>query len=303
MKYNILLSESDLNSFCSDWIIPVLQKHFTVIWHHENKPINKKDTIVVTTSLNAKNNWLQTFIEDGYKILIDNLAELRSGDDTENIKYLTCDKWFWVNEALWYIHLKYDTYIPNRTYEKTALMPMRLARYSRDILFQAVQPFLHDFIYSYVDKGIRLPNDKDNEWGGVEQRNFNSLWYDNTCFSLVSESKITSTEMFVTEKTFKTFAHSHPFMVFGIPGTLKFLQNLGFETYENMFDQRYDNITDYRERLNILVDNIKNFTKTPYDALTLQKIEHNKNLFYNQDLIESIIIKEIVEPILEYAET
>lgn len=299
-KITLLSHESDLTSFNSDFLLPIYKKFFNIEFYDINKIYDKKSTIIVN-GLFRSNEWSKHL--DDFKFLIDNLAELKVDDDSENKKYLTCDKWFWIHEALWYIHLKYDTYVPNRTYEKTALMPMRLARYSRDILFRAVQPFLHDFIYSYVDKGIRLPNDKDNEWGDVEQRNFNSLWYDNTCFSLVSESKITSTEMFVTEKTFKTFAHSHPFMVFGIPGTLKFLQNLGFETYENMFDQRYDNITDYSERLNILVDNIKNFTKTPYDALTLQKIEHNKNLFYNRDLIESIIIKEIIEPILEYAET
>jgi len=114
---------------------------------------------------------------------------------------------------------------------------------------------------------------------------------------------VKSQNMFVTEKTFKTFGHQHPFIIFGIPRTLNFVQNLGFETFSNIFDETYDSEDNTNKRLQMIINNVKNFEKRPYDKETVDKIEHNKNLFYNSRLIEQRIIKEIIEPILEYAET
>lgn len=299
MKFTLLTHELDLTSFNADFLLPIYEKFFNIEYFDESKTYDKQSTIIVN-GLFRNSSWSEEF--DGFKFIVDNLAELKQGTDSDHKLYLTCDKWFWYSESLWYLYLNYEKYVPKRTYKKLALMPMRLSKPNRNMLYDAVMPFLDDFIYSYVSKGITLPDDVI-ENGDVFQRNFNCSWYDNTCFSLVSESMITSNKMFVTEKTFKTFAHSHPFMVFGIPGTLNFLQTLGFETFSNMFDETYDSIDNNTTRLNAIVDNIKNFVKAPYDNLTLEKIAYNKNLFYNKELIEKKIVKEIIEPILEYAET
>jgi hypothetical protein len=120
---------------------------------------------------------------------------------------------------------------------------------------------------------------------------------------MVAESNIRTDIVDISEKTFKCFAHQHPFMVFGCPGTLNHVKNLGFATYDNMFDETYDNIIDYNKRLDIIYTNIINFEKKQYDQITLEKIMHNKNLFFNKSLVRQKIINEVVEPILEYAET
>ena len=53
-----------------------------------------------------------------------------------------------------------------------------------------LQPWLDDFVWSYVDKGRQLPNGGDavNDWN--TQRLFQPEWYDDTCFSFVCESTI-----------------------------------------------------------------------------------------------------------------
>ena len=86
-------------------------------------------------------------------------------------------------------------------------------------------------------------------------------------------------------------------------GTLQYLRDLGFETYGNIFDETYDNLTNPNERELKLIDIVKNYNNIPYDSLTLEKIEHNFNLFYNQTLVKDKIKKEVIEPILEYAES
>lgn len=298
-KLTLLTHENDLTSFNADFLMPIYEKHFNIEFFDADKTYDKKNTIIIN-GLFRNSSW-SSHLHD-FKTVIDNLAEIKKDASTDNKLYLTCKNWFWYHESLWYSHLGFDNYVPNKTYEKLALMPMRLEHTHRKLLFNKVQPFLNDFIYSFVARGITLPEDLlDNN--DVFQRNFNPKWYDSTYFSLVSETFVESNVMFVTEKTFKTFAYSHPSLIFGITGTLKFLQSLGFETYSNLFDESYDNKNNLIDRLNCICDNIKNFVKTPYDKLTLQKIEHNKNLFYNKQIVEQQIIKEIIEPIYEYAET
>ena len=81
--------------------------------------------------------------------------------------------------------------------------------------------------------------------------------YENTYFSLISETYFFDNQtMFFTEKTFKPIAFQHPFMVFGMKGTLQFLKYLGFETYDHIFDESYDSLDFFK------FDNIKNFFPT-----------------------------------------
>jgi hypothetical protein len=93
-------------------------------------------------------------------------------------------------------------------------------------------------------------------------------------------------------------------MVYGHSGTLKFLHNLGFETFENLFDESYDSVVAStsidKKKLEIIINNVKNFEKGPRDQLTQEKIQHNRAQFSNMALVESRFVKEIIEPIMEF---
>jgi len=106
---------------------------------------------------------------------------------------------------------------------------------------------------------------------------------------------------FITEKTFKTMAFQHPLLVFGCVKTLEHLHNLGFETFDNIFDESYDLILNADDRLKLIIENVKNFNYQAYDQLTRDKLKHNQNLFYNQSLVEHRLLDEIITPIQEYA--
>ena len=136
----------------------------------------------------------------------------------------------------------------------------------------------------------------------VEQRYFNPNWYNKTCFSLVVESLVHGTD-FITEKTFKPIAFKHPFMVFGQIDTLSNLHKLGFETFNNLFDESYDKISDVNKKIDKLIENIDNYSNRPFDSYTLSKLNHNYNLFYNTELVLSKFKEEIIHPIIEYAES
>lgn len=297
-KITLLTHATDITSFSADWLVPIYREYFNIENYDSKKTYDPKSCIVLHDLYSKP--WASQL--HNFKKLYDNLFEPRVFQDNENEKYLICQQWGWYHECLWYLHLGYDHYRPERTYTKKSLMLMRGKRMHRDILLDKLTSVLDDFIYSYVDKGIFLKGDiiENND---VFQRHFNPDWYNPTCFSMVSESTVRNDILDVSEKTFKCFAHQHPFMVFGCPGTLNHVKNLGFATYDNMFDETYDNINNTHERLNAIVTNIINFEKKQYDQITLEKIMHNKNLFFNKSLVRQKIINEVVEPILEYAET
>jgi hypothetical protein len=168
-----------------------------------------------------------------------------------------------------------------------------------------LEPYLDRFLWSHTDidgSTKQLPDDQDiTIWN--TQRFFNPMWYDSTYYSVVAETSIVPCEyqpVFVTEKIMKPMAFYHPYLVYGMPGILSYMRNQGFETFDNLFDETYDQEPIDHKRLLKIVDNVKNFNEQPYDALTLEKMKHNHERFYDQDLIRQKIYQEIVVPILEF---
>ena len=200
----------------------------------------------------------------------------------------------------------YHTHTPNRNYAKKFLMPIGNKRKWRDRVVERLDSYLDDAYWSYVRRGTVLPGEPP-----VQKRydmwNFNPMWYDDTCFGVVIESfngqrLNAETPVFLTEKIYKPMAGCQPFMVVGGSGILTYLKSQGFETFDNLFDETYDTETDLGKKLDIIARNIENYVKQPYDAVTVAKIKHNFELFYNVDITNQGIVKDIVEPIVKFIE-
>jgi Methyltransferase small domain len=94
--------------------------------------------------------------------------------------------------------------------------------------------------------------------------------------------------IFISEKTFKCLAVKHPFIIFGRPGLLKGLHNLGFKTFSPFFDESYDDIIDDDVRFDTLFNEITRLINLSDDEwLNILKniepiIEHNHSLFFNK---------------------
>ena len=52
-----------------------------------------------------------------------------------------------------------------------------------------------------------------------------------------------------------------------------------------------------------MVNLINNIEIQSHDTETLRRLKHNRNLFFDRSLVQAGIIKDILEPIIEYAET
>jgi hypothetical protein len=278
-------------SLNSQWIQPIVEQYFEVEPYRSDQHYDRHTLLV--QSQPAMTPARQRIQDLGGAIVYDNLWEQpctwAGGYRMEHAN------WFWYNESLHYQHLGYDQYRPCRSYDHLALIPVRRIRPHRDWLLESLKPILDQCVWSYLERGRSLPNDTDTS-GLNGQRYMNPAWYNSTCFSIVVESTVSAREIFITEKTFKPIAFQHPFVVWAQAGVLKRLHDLGFETFENLFDQTYDCEQNNRLRLAQMIATVNEFKRVEYTKETVQKLQHNHNHFFYSTIAQRVQ-KEIVEPL------
>jgi hypothetical protein len=303
-----ILYQTSICSFNADWLIQLVDQYLEFEpW--DPTQVYPPGTLFYINCLNFQSllgrEFCQQRVEQGFKVLIDNLWEVNPGPAPGTFK-LCCERWFWYNESLWYQHLGYDQYQPQRAVNYLALMPMNRSMPHRSNFLKKVEPVLDRMIWSYVEHGRQLPNDGDmSNWN--TQRYFDPDWYNHTYASMVVETHAGPaskyTPIFITEKTMKPLAFQHPFIVYGNRGTLHTLKKWGFETFDNIWNEDYDNIVDNYQRQTAVATLLKTLTTQQHDTETLQRIQHNRDHFYNRNLVQQRIVQEILEPIINYAET
>jgi hypothetical protein len=299
-KINLLLHPDNYTSFHQSSFQTILKDYFNFLYVDQDTVYNKNNTLLVSNF--AEDRWYTSLHEQGYRVLIDNLWGI--GTFNLNNSFLLINKnWFWYHEALLAKSKGFDQTTPNKTYTKLALVPMGLQKPSHDMLYEGLIPWLDECHWSYVNRFNKFLPDDIESWHPMWQRYVNPMWYNDTYFSIVSETIISNDfDLHVTEKTYKPIAYQHPFMVFGQSGILAHLHQQGFETFNNLFDETYDQLTSPESRLEQIITNVKHFKKYPYDKITQDKLQHNHNLFFDTELIKQKIIEEIAKPIIEYFE-
>ena len=119
----------------------------------------------------------------------------------------------------------------------------------------------------------------NNDWGEVY---INSITYQHTYFSLVTETVVEYPHSFRTEKIWKPVAMGHPFVVAANAGYYEDLHSMGFETFDNVIDESFDQIKDSQLRLEQIIkivtqlcaSNLCNFAND-----TRERCEHNRQHF------------------------
>lgn len=85
----------------------------------------------------------------------------------------------------------------------------------------------------------------DNEWGEIY---INHKPYVDTYFSLVTETTTTGAP-FRTEKIAKPLAMGHPWIVATTPGFYRAMKSLGFQTFDHLIDESFDNLSNTQDRM------------------------------------------------------
>ena len=129
------------------------------------------------------------------------------------------------------------------------------------------------------------------------------LFRSSTDFSIVAESRVRGAYVFPIEKTYKAMAYYHPFLILGVPGLLARLRYLGFETFDNIFDESYDAEPNWKKRLMMIKNQVCAWNAQVHTPETQRRLIHNHNHFFNKELVISRIKTQVLEPLLHYAAT
>jgi len=130
-------------------------------------------------------------------------------------------------------------------------------------------------------------------FAGEDTQNMTSCWLTN--FAEAADSLVyvpTETVYFgrrthITEKTFKAIALEMPFVLVATAGSLEYLREYGFKTFDGIIDESYDLETDDVVRIEKVVKLLKDLDKLSVEQRQqihqdcLPIVQHNFNHFYN----------------------
>jgi hypothetical protein len=316
-KPTILVSENK-TVFQTPFLEEIWEQYFNVELIDVNKNYNKRSTVVVSEWVDftqTQDTDERTLANKGIRHVIDHCWDSwDSGLDSSADFTLRPRDFIRINESIWYKHLGYDKFELANDPKRDFLLLMNGVRPHRTKLYNALEPVLPGNIYSYVEYGVTLQNAQDQEFNDTTwQRYIDPNWYTNTRFSVVAESATSfgvnhypTNDINVSEKTLKPCAFKHPSVIWGQVGTLAWQKRQGFETFEHCVDETYDTVEDEDIRLEKVVEqiNICIADKTIFaDPLTKQKLEHNYDHFYNEEIVFKLFKEQMVDPLLEFIES
>lgn len=217
--------------------------------------------------------------------------------------------WYWILDQQPLRHFKLHEYQPNSCITHKFLMTIEKVRPERDYLYERLGDLLQQSLYSYRHRGVFLPNDWTDNMGGPYQRYVNTQWLDSTAFTLVVETYIDESAVsgfsltnddknFLCEKSYKPLACKHPFLMASTQGNLAYLRSQGFESFPELWDESYDDIADWRERVNRIVDIAKNFdVRQLENPRVREKCLYNSARFFDSEIVNQMTQQYIVNPL------
>ena len=110
--------------------------------------------------------------------------------------------------------------------------------------------------------------------------------YNNTAYSILTETDFDNTLSFFSEKTAKIFLARRLFVVFSGYKFLHNLRNLGFKTFDGIIDESYDLILDGKQRYTAAFAQVKYLCSTPQAEILVQIkdiVEYNYDLLTTTD--------------------
>ena len=300
--------------------LPLFSKYFDISNYDHTVTYDSKTTFIYRHD-EARHKVKQ--YEGISKFIADGIWEMNFfcdsnfGDDTLGLicngysshdRVLSVPKWFWFEEHYSQQHKK--ALIKDMPFEhpksKTFLMQIGDAKPPRTKLFSLLNErnLLDNATYSFLAQGIGLEgpvNDYDPNVPPFPQRAYRPEWYNETHFTLVPEcmQEIVDGQyysVFITEKTMKPIMYGHPFIILGDKHTLEVLEIWGFQTFPELFNQKYDREKYDDKRITMVVDQVGKFK--PADVK--EKVLHNFKRFWDRDLVEKLITAEMIIPIKQF---
>ncbi len=130
-----------------------------------------------------------------------------------------------------------------------------------------------------------------DEW---HNRGMSAWTYEDSWFTVVTETLYQPDSVFLTEKSFKPIANLHPFLLVGFTGALETLRDLGYKTFSPWFDESYDHEKSHALRFRKVLKEVERLCNLSDDAWgqmldeMTPTLEHNRNLLFSKQFGEQI---------------
>jgi hypothetical protein len=124
---------------------------------------------------------------------------------------------------------------------------------------------------------------------------FNIEDYEATDIEIVLETLFDDSRLHLTEKSLRPIACAQPFILAGTHGSLEYLRSYGFKTFNNIWDERYDECVDPEERLRRIADLMRQIANwLPHQrenkiAQAQAIADYNKKHFFSKEFFDLII--------------
>jgi hypothetical protein len=108
----------------------------------------------------------------------------------------------------------------------------------------------------------------------------------NSCINIVTETSFYNNELFISEKILKPILMYQPFILMGPYRYLRKLKSYGFKTFSDFWDESYDEIENYKERLTILINLINELNSKSIQELNELYKKTKDVCIYNRKLLD-----------------
>jgi hypothetical protein len=113
--------------------------------------------------------------------------------------------------------------------------------------------------------------------------------YESTFISLVTETLIDTSILFMSEKIWKPIVAGHPFILLGNVNTLSYLKEQGYKTFDKWIDESYDLEPDHHKKIDMVVKELNKFKTKSIDELKeIRKEMYEVCLFNRKKFVEII---------------
>lgn len=138
--------------------------------------------------------------------------------------------------------------------------------------------------HDLADVGLNTPYvldvpDHNSNWCAGSDTTISSLpWYNSSFLSVITETDIQSSGLFISEATFRAFVYQQPCIWIGQQGIVKQLNDWGFKTWDWLFNEDYDNEKYMVDRLYKCRESLIQAIQIEKTPELLEKI-HEQNLY------------------------
>lgn len=150
-----------------------------------------------------------------------------------------------------------------------------------NVLLEKISDQDYETFFNELPYLVDTENFNENHWATISyEHSYRNL------ISIVSETLYhTSDAILLSEKILKPISLKMPFIVAGQPHTLKRLQDLGYKTFNSLWDESYDTEEDVVKRMDMIIALVEQLSDMPLRELRDLIHQSKKILIHNYELL------------------